>query len=127
MNNSKLTRDWYSKDSVKDILVPSLSTWRSRYDLKEQLLLNDNTLVIRNLRYKDMVPNGSPDDILHIVTSAEAYRPDIIAKNVYNNASLAWIILAANNLSDVFDLTADLEITIPSPTTLYQTGGVLTR
>ena len=122
-----LNRQWYSNDLVKDLVIPNLVTWRSRYDLKEQLLLNDDTLVIRNLRANDMVPVRDSTDSPHIVTAGEAYRPDIIAKNVYNNASLAWIILAANNLSDVFDLTADLEITIPSPTTLYQTGGVLTR
>ena len=57
MNNSKLTRDWYSEDSVKDILVPSLNTWRSRYDLKEQLLLNDNTFYAYTRVVEDYIPS----------------------------------------------------------------------
>lgn len=122
-----LNRQWYSKDLVKDLVIPNLVTWRSRYDLKEQLLLNNDTLVIRNLRANDMVPVRDSTDSPHIVTAGEAYRPDVVANNYYGDPRLAWIILASNDLSDIFDFVAGLEIIIPSVTSLYQSGGVLSR
>lgn len=122
-----LDRQWYSESLVKDVTRPNLSTWRSRYDLKEQLLLVDNNLVIRNMRARDMIPAKTSQDTAHIVTPGEAYRPDVIALNAYGDPRLAWIILSANNLSDMFDFISGLEITIPSAISLYQSGGVLNR
>lgn len=127
MNLDKLNRAWYSNSKVKKIFIPNLASWRSRYDLKEQLLLNDYSLVIRNLRASDMVPARSSSDILHIVEAGEEYRPDIIALNSYNDPRLAWVILSANGISDIFDLTVGLEIRIPSSVTLYSSGGILCR
>lgn len=125
--NSTVIRDWYSKDLVKEVFTPDLSVWRSRYDLKEQLLLTDNTLVIRNMRRNDMVPNVSSYDMEHEVEPKEAYRPDIIANNMYGDPRLAWVILAANDLSDMLDLKAGLRIRIPSTASLYSSGGVMCR
>lgn len=124
---NEIEKQWYSESKVKDIITPNLTTWRSRYDLKEQLLLQDNTLVIRNMRYPDMVPPRTAYDTQHVVTPAEQYRPDIIANNAYGDPRLAWIILAANNLKSIFDLTVDMEIMIPSSLAIYNTGGVLNR
>ena len=125
--NSVITRDWYSKDLVKEIFTPDLTTIRSRYDLKEQMLLNDNTLVIRNMRRADMVPVRSSSDMEHEVEAKEAYRPDIIAYNMYGDARLAWVILAANDLSDMLDLRAGLRIRIPSTASIYSSNGVMSR
>lgn len=124
---TNLEKQWYSTDLVKDVITPNLVSWRSRYDLKEQLLLNNNNLVIRNLRASDMVPIRSSSDTPHIVAAGEAYRPDVIANLAYGDPRLAWVILAANNLSDIFSLTSGLEIIIPSVSSLYQTGGILSR
>lgn len=127
MTTEELNRDWYSEKYVKEIQVPNLTTWRSRYDLKECLLLQDDTLIIRNLRSSDMIPSSSSTDIQYIVDGAEAYRPDTVAEKVYGDPRLAWVILAANGLNDIFDLTANLEIIIPSSSSLYRTGGVLAK
>ena len=127
MDSSTLMQ-WYSADLVNKILIPNLSTWRSRYDLKEQLLLKeDDNLVIRNMRRNDMVPKSNSLDTAHKVTASENYRPDIVAKNAYGDPRLAWVILAANDLSDMFDFVTGLEIIIPASISLYQTGGVLNR
>lgn len=126
MNNTIL-RNWYSNDLVKEIFTPNLSVWRSRYDLKEQLLLNDDTLVIRNMRRDDMVPVVSSSDIEHEVEPKEAYRPDVIANNMYGDPRLAWVILAANDLSDILDLKAGLRIRVPSTASLYSSSGVMCR
>ena len=68
MEIDKITRDWYSESKVDSIIVPKLATWRSRYDLKEQLMLEDNNLVIRNMRLLDLVPRRTAQDTRHIVT-----------------------------------------------------------
>lgn len=125
--NKIITRDWYSKDLVKEVFTPDLTTIRSRYDLKEQILLKDNTLVIRNIRKNDMVPAKSSLDTEHEVEAKEAYRPDVIAYNMYGDPRLAWVILAANNLSDMLDLKAGLRIRIPSTASIYSSNGVMGR
>ena len=125
--NSVITRDWYSEEYVKDIFTPKLSTWRSRYDLKEQLLLKDDILVIRNMRKSDLVPTKTSSDIEYEVEAKEAYRPDIIANKVYGDPRLAWVILAANNLKDIFTLEAGMRIIIPSAVSIYMSGGVMAR
>lgn len=119
---------WYSESLVNKVITPNLTSWRSRYDLKEQLLLKDNTtLVIRNIRATDIIPVYSDLDIEHKVTPAENYRPDMVAESAYGDPRLAWVILAANNLDDIFDFVTDLEIIIPAATSLYKSGGLLNR
>lgn len=121
------TNIWYSEELVNKVITPKLKTYRSRYDLKDQLLLKDNTLVIRNMRKSDLIPNRNSDDIQYKIEAKEAFRPDIIANRVYGDPRYAWIILSANNLSDIFDLKTGMIITIPSVISLYKAGGILAR
>jgi hypothetical protein len=127
VSEDKLTRSWYSETYVDKIIVPSLTSWRSRYDLKEELLLSNGRLVKRNMRQNDIIPVSTSEDMEHIVSAAEHNRPDIIAYNMYGDARLAWVILAANGLNDMFELETNMQIIIPSATSLYQTGGVLAK
>lgn len=128
MDKNEIIRSWYSEDLVDKILVPNLDTWRSRYDLKEQELLKDSDIwVIRNLRKNDITPVRTSEDIQHIVAPGEDCRPDVIAYNAYGDGNLAWVILAANNMSSIFELKAGMYIVIPSTLSLYQTGGILCR
>lgn len=127
MIDDSINSRWYSKDLVDKIITPNISTWRSRYDKKDQLLLKDNTVVIRNLRKEDMTPVIDSNSTQHIIEPKEQYRPDVVAYNVYGDARFAWIIMSANNISDIFDFKTGLIITIPSITSLYRTGGVMSR
>lgn len=128
MDENEIIRSWYSEDLVDKILIPNLDTWRSRYDLKEQELLKDGDIwVIRNLRKNDITPVRTSEDIQHIVAPGEDCRPDVIAYNAYGDGNLAWVILAANNMSSIFELKAGMYIVIPSTLSLYQTGGILCR
>ena len=121
-------RDWYSEEKVKSIHIPQLSSWRSRYDLKDQLRLRDtDDLVIRNLRLSDLVPMQTTEDTMHKVTPAEDKRPDIIAFNYYGDARLAWIILSANGFSDFMDFEKNTIIRVPSIAALYGAGGIMMR
>lgn len=116
---------WYSQELVQSVITPLAKTIYSRYDSKERLLLRDGNLVIRNMRKNDLKPVIDSTATQHIVESKEAYRPDIIAYNLYGNPNLAWVILSANNLSDVFDLEPNMIINVPSAISLYRTGGVM--
>ena len=121
-------RDWYSEEKVKDIHIPQLSTWRSRYDLKDQLRLRKtDDLVIRNLRVSDLIPINTSEDTIHEVTPAEDKRPDIIAYNYYGDARLAWVILSANGYSDFMDFEKGATIRIPSIAALYGAAGIMMR
>ena len=120
-------KQWYAESKVQEVYTPDVATWRSRYDLKEQLLLTNNDFVIRNMRRTDLYPYKSSDDLEHIVEARENCRPDIIAEEAYGDPRLAWVILSANNLSDLFDLRTGMRIRIPSSISLYSSGGVMNR
>jgi len=118
---------WYDKSLVQETLNPKVTVIRSRYDNKEQLLLKNSDLVIRNMRRNDLFPGRDSEDTQHKVEGHEAYRPDLIAYNVYGDPRLAWVILSANDLSDIFDLEPGMIITIPSSISLFKSGGVMNR
>lgn len=115
----------YFSNEVKDV-VPSTSKFvRSRYDTKTRLRLNDNNIVIRNLKENDLVAPKTETDIVHVVTLLEDKRPDLIANTYYADARLYWIILAANGLRGCEDIRKGMTIRIPSKTALYGSNGVL--
>ena len=118
---------WYDMSLLKEVNTPRITVIRSRYDTKEQLLLNDGSLVIRNMRRNDLYPGRDATDTQHKVEGSEAYRPDIIAYNVYGDPRLAWVILSANDISDIFDLKAGMIINIPSSISLFRSGGVMNK
>ncbi len=122
-----LQNTWYDTSLVKEVNTPRVTTIRSRYDTKEQLLLKNGDLVIRNMRRNDLYPGRSSNDTQHKVEGSEAFRPDVIAYNVYGDPRLAWVILSANDISDIFDLKAGMIITIPSSISLFRSGGVMNK
>lgn len=124
---SELGKTWYDKNLVKDIIQPQEETVTSRYSAKTNLVLQNNDVVVRNLRTSDIYIPESDDDTVHKIDAAEEYRPDLVAFKQYNNPALAWVILSANNMKDIFEFTSGKVIRIPEITGLYTTGGVLNR
>ena len=124
---ANMQETWYDMNEIKEVNSSKVTVIRSRYDTKEQLLLKNGDLVIRNMRRNDMYPGKSAEDTQHRVEGHEAYRPDVIAYNMYGDPRLAWVILSANDISDIFDLKAGMIITIPSSISLYKSGGVMNR
>lgn len=54
------------------------------------------------------------DDLFRTVSSQEAGRADLIAFNVYGDASLAWLVMQYNNIVDnVVELAEGKEIRLP--------------
>lgn len=94
----------YFSQKVTEVVSSDASKVKSRYDAKVRLRLDDNNLVIRNLKDNDLVPPKTSSDIIHTVTLTEDKRPDLIANHFYSDARLYWIILAANGLREREDL-----------------------
>ena len=62
-----------------------------------------------------LVFKPSNSDVVHVVTKAEQFNPDLIAYNFYGDETLYWVILMANSIMDPFtDLAAGTNIRIPN-------------
>lgn len=124
---SELGKTWYDPNLVLNIIEPYDAIAESRYTLKTQMRLANQDVVIRNLRVSDIYIAQSPADTMHRIEAKEQYRPDLVAFQQYNNPNMAWVLLAANNMKSIFDFTTDKIIRIPEVTTLYSSGGVLSK
>jgi hypothetical protein len=71
--------------------------------------LNQKTFKI----YKRKAYVSSPDDKFGVITGRTQYRPDLISYVAYGDSRYWWKIMEANNIFDVMDLKAGLNILIP--------------
>ena len=122
-----LGKTWYDPKLVLGVIEPSNTIAVSRYTLKTQLRLNNEDVVIRNLRISDININKTDGDTVHKIEAGEEFRPDLVAFKQYNNPTLAWVILSANNMKSIFEFKTGLIIRIPEVTSLYSSGGVLNK
>ena len=119
-------KEFFSNE-VKEVVESTKKEFKTRYDSKVRLRLNDNKLVIRNLKSLDLKANQSERDIIHTVTLDERERPDLVALNFYGDARLYWVILGANGLKEKSQLKEGLVIRIPSMNALYGSDGLIVR
>lgn len=119
-------KEFFSNE-VKEVVESTKREFKTRYDSKVRLRLNDNKLVIRNLKSPDLKANQSERDIIHTVTLDERERPDLVALNFYGDARLYWVILGANGLREKSQLKEGLVIRIPSMNALYGSDGLIVR
>ena len=94
----------------------------SRYSKYRQIL--DNTDVYTETFNKSEIPKND-NDTFHVVQNNEENRLDIISNTYYKDASMYWVIALANNLVDPFILKSGSILRIPSLSSLYAFGGVL--
>ena len=119
-------KEFFSNE-VKEVIESTKKEFKTRYDSKVRLRLNDNKLVISNLKSPDLKANQSERDIIHTVTLDERERPDLVALNFYGDARLYWVILGANGLREKSQLKEGLVIRIPSMNALYGSDGLIVR
>ena len=119
-------KEFFSNE-VKEVVESTKKEFKTRYDSKVRLRLDDNKLVIRNLKSPDLKANQSERDIIHTVTLDERERPDLVALNFYGDARLYWVILGANGLRERSQLKEGLVIRIPSMNALYGSNGLIVR
>lgn len=114
---------FYSKEII-NVLVPQVIKSTSRYKTKIKLSNIDKTTKIRFIRKRDLDFDDT-ESIVHVVGYQEQFRPDIIAKQYYNDEKYSWVILAANNLKTPYELKAGLRLTIPGLVSLQGYNGKL--
>lgn len=117
----------YFSNEVKEVVESTKKEFKTRYDSKVRLRLDDNKLVIRNLKSPDLKANQSERDIIHKVTLDEKERPDLIALKYYSDARLYWVILGANGFREKSQVKEGLLIRIPSMNSLYGSEGLIIR
>ncbi len=117
----------YFSNEVKSVIESTKQEYRTRYDSKVRLMLNDNKLVIRNLKNTDLVANKTERDIIHTITTDEDQRPDLVALQFYGDARLYWVILGANGLREKSQFKKGLLVRIPAVNSLYGSNGLIIR
>ena len=84
----------------------------SRYAETPVVYYTENKL-ITFITYKKNQPNFGKKDKYYVVTAGTEYRPDLVSQNAYGTVDLWWKILEANDIKDIFDFKAGLNIRIP--------------
>lgn len=124
---TKLGKTWYDANVIDNVLESDDMVATSRYSYKTNLLRKDGNTIIRNLRKRDFYIPESDEDTVHKINAGEEFRPDVVAQNQYGDATLYWIILAANHMKSVFEFKADKVIRLPEITRVYSSSGVMNR
>ena len=71
--------------------------------------------------------SAEPDDFLYTIEPQYEYRPDLLAYDLYGEASLWWVFTQRNMdaLQDpIFDFTAGTMIYVPQRSKLFQVLGI---
>ena len=71
--------------------------------------------------------SAEPDDILYTIQTQYAYRPDLLAYDLYGTASLWWVFIQRNLdvLQDpVFDFSPGKQIYLPKGNSLRTVLGI---
>lgn len=84
----------------------------SRYAGSKVLLYGeDNVLTFET--YKRKPPRFTPTDKYWVIDKAREFRPDLVSRAAYGFTSNWWKIMEANNIKDIWDFKAGVNIRIP--------------
>jgi hypothetical protein len=87
-------------------------------------IVNNNFLDI--VSYRPIPFN--PQDVFMTITAVYQFRPDLLAYDLYNDATLWWVFAARNpNLlgpDPYFNMVAGLQIYVPTQSTLQRALGI---
>jgi hypothetical protein len=76
---------------------------------------SDNLITFET--YKKQKVRFDPNDRFYVITKGSEFRPDLVANKVYGVPSLWWRIMEANDIKDIWDFRAGLNIRIPAKVT----------
>ena len=71
--------------------------------------------------------SSEPDDFLYTIQAQYAYRPDLLAFDLYGEASLWWVFIQRNLdvLQDpIFDFVPGTKVYIPKKSSLFNVLGL---
>ena len=96
-----------------DIPVNRFVAFGSRYEDSKVVYYTDNRILTFNTYKKKSFPVSEQDKFL-VVSKGFEYRPDLVSQRVYNTPDFWWRIMEANNIKDIFDFKAGINIRIPN-------------
>ena len=85
----------------------------SRYASSVVIFYGEDGIITFNTYKKQQLAENA-DDQFALVLPGEEFRPDKTSRRAYGTTDFWWRILEANNIKDVFDYKAGLNIRIPS-------------
>ena len=87
----------------------------SRYAKSQVLLYGNDNVTTFEIYKRSNVPN-SEDDKYTIIPPGEEFRPDKTSLRAYGTIDLWWFVMQSNDISDIFDYKAGLNIRLPDST-----------
>lgn len=85
----------------------------SRYYDSEVLYYTEKKLLTYKTYKRKEVPSNVNDKFM-IISKGYEYRPDLVAYRAYRIPELWWKILEANNMKDIMEFKAGVNIRIPN-------------
>lgn len=73
---------------------------------------NKNKMTFKTYKRPEYVPQDT--DKFAVISPGNEFRPDIMSKIAYGTPSFWWKIMEVNNIFDIFDFKAGLNIRIPA-------------
>lgn len=87
-------------------------TISSRYADSEVIYYTENKILTFKI-YKKKTQSLSSKDKYMVIPPGAEYRPDLVSQSAYGTSDFWWKILEANNIKDIFEFKAGLNIRIP--------------
>jgi hypothetical protein len=85
----------------------------SRYAETQVVYYTENKL-LTFVTYKKSPTTLGSKDRYYVVSPGTEYRPDLVSQTAYGTVDFWWKIMEANNIKDVFEFKAGLNIRIPN-------------
>lgn len=88
-------------------------TQTSRYADSEVIYYGEKNIITFKT-YKGQNLQQNKNDKFYVVTPSTEYRPDLLSYKIYGTVDYWWKILEFNNIKDIYDFKAGLNIRLPS-------------
>ena len=95
-----------------NLLPEQFVTSSSRYGESEIIYYGDRNLLAFKTYQKSNTTPGAADRFT-VVTPGQEYRPDKLSFEAYGTPDFWWKIMEANNVMDIFDFKAGLNVRLP--------------
>jgi len=85
----------------------------SRYNGSEVIYWGDrNLLTFKTYKKRRYEPSGN--DRYTVIKPGHEYRPDLVSYEAYGTPNFWWLIMEANEISDVYNFKAGTNLRIPA-------------
>lgn len=91
-------------------------TYTSRYSENTVVYYKEEKFLAFNT-YKKNKYTPSKSDRFTVITKGYEFRPDLLSQKVYGFPDYWWRIMEANNIKDIYDFKAGINIRIPESST----------